>query len=531
MAQERGLAVDLEGFEREMEAQKERSRAGAKTGAASGLALDTEAIAQLQRLNVKPTDDVFKFPGRDIRATVKALWNGNNFDEHARPSTRLVGVVLDRTSFYAEMGGQVADHGRMMVSREARTAESSNGGEMRVEDVKAYGGFVLHVGRVTRGELRVGDSVTLHIDNQRRNAIASNHTSTHLLNLALREALGAAADQRGSLVAPDRLRFDFANSGPVTPEELDQTERRVRELIDQDLPVHADLAPLVEARNIAGLRAVFGEAYPDPVRVVSVGAKIEDLLADPENERWATLSIEFCGGTHLMTTGEARAFALISEEGIAKGIRRITALTGVPAQAAIAAADALDRELKDLERLSAASLRSALPEFQARLDEITIPAPRKNALRAGVTLLQEKLKTAQKSADAEAAREASRAASVLAESAERSLDPCFVSTIELGADRKALQTALITIANRVPRTPVLLISPDEASGQAAIVAASPKDTVAKGLKAGDWVRHTAEVMGGKGGGRPDAAQGAGPNLAKLREALSEARRFALEKLV
>ncbi len=531
MAQERGLAVDLEGFEKEMEAQKERSRAGAKTGAAAGIALDTEAIAQLQRLNVKPTDDSFKFPGRDIRATVRAVWNGNNFDEHARPSTRLVGVVLDRTSFYAEMGGQVADHGRMMVSREARTAESSNGGEMKVDDVKAYGGFVLHVGRVTRGEIRVGDSVTLHIDNNHRHAVAANHTSTHLLNLALREALGSTADQRGSLVAPGRLRFDFANSGPVTPEQLDQTERRVKQLIEQDLPVHADLAPLVEAKGIAGLRAVFGEAYPDPVRVVSVGTKVEDLLADPENDRWATMSIEFCGGTHLSSTGEAKAFALISEEGIAKGIRRVTALTGVPAQAAIAAADALDKDLKDLARLAPDSLRTALPEFQSRLDEMTIPAPRKNTLRAGIAALQDKLKAAQKAADAETAKEAARAAQVLADSAERSLDPCFVSTIELGADRKALQTALITIANRVPRTPVLLISPDPASGQAAIVAASPKDTVAKGLKAGDWVRHTAQVMGGKGGGRPDAAQGAGPDLTKLKDALTEARRFALDKLL
>ena len=530
MAHERGLTVDIAGFEAEMEAQKQRSRAGAKGGGEGGITLGTEQIAQLQRLNVQPTDDSFKFPGRDIRGTVKAIWNGHNFDEHTGHTTKPIGIVLDRTSFYAEMGGQQADHGRLMVSREARTADTSHGGELKVEDVQTFGGYVVHIGRVVRGELRVGDSVTCHIENQRRHQIAANHTATHLLNLGLREALGHGADQRGSLVAQDRLRFDFANSGPVTPEQLAEAEQRVRGAIEADLPVRTDRAPLEAAKSINGLRAVFGEAYPDPVRVVAIGAGVDELLANPGDDRWATLSVEFCGGTHLGSTGEAGAFALVSEEGIAKGIRRITAFTGVPAKAAIAAAEALEGDLAELEHAPTTSLKQGLAEFQQRLDEMTVPAARRHAIRGRMGALQDKLKAAAKAAAAAAAAEAARAGEQLAEAAERTLDPCFVSTIELGSDRGALTAALKTIALRVPRTPVLLISPDEDAGQAAIMAAAPKNANEKGLKAGDWVRTTAQVMGGKGGGRPDAAQGAGPDLSKLRDAIDEAKRFALEKL-
>ncbi|MEM1184998.1 MAG: alanine--tRNA ligase [Planctomycetota bacterium] len=530
MAQERGLTVDIAGFEAEMEAQKQRSRAGAKGGGEGGLTLRADEIARLRRMNVQPTDDSFKFPGRDIRGVVKAIWNGQNFDEHTPGTAKPMGIILDRTSFYAEMGGQQADHGRLMVSRETRSAETSHGGEFKVEDVQVFGGFVMHVGRVVRGELRVGDSVTCHIENQRRHAIEANHTATHLLNLGLREALGHGADQKGSLVAPDRLRFDFSNSGPVAPAEIATAEEIVKRAIEADLKVYTDLAPLEGAKAVNGLRAVFGETYPDPVRVVSVGAPIADLLANPGDERWPTMSIEFCGGTHLESMGKAGAFAIVSEEGIAKGIRRITALTGVPAQAAIAAADALDKDLAELERTPLTSLKKAIAEFQTRLDEMTLPAPRRHAIRERLGGVQEKLKAAAKEAAAAAAKEAARAGEVLADAAERSLDPCFVSTIELGSDRGALTAALKTIALRVPRIPVLLISPDEDAGQAAIMAAAPKNANEKGLKAGDWVRATAQVMGGKGGGRPDAAQGAGPDLSQLKPALAEAKRFAIEKL-
>ncbi len=536
MAEERGLEVDEAGFEAEMEAQKQRSRLGAKQGGGEGLGLDAEAIAKLRSLKVSETDDSHKFHGRDVVAKVRAIWNGHNFDEHADSDTaglHRVGIVLDKTNFYAEMGGQIADTGTMRLSRETRTGNPStnpHGGEFRVDDVRSFGGYVLHIGRIHRGELRVGDDVTLHLDGQRRLSVASNHTATHLVNLALREVLGGTVDQKGSMVADDRLRFDFTQSGAVTPEQLGEAEAIVRKAIKDDLPVHADLAPLEKAREISGLRAVFGEVYPDPVRVVSIGASVDDLLADPGNEKWANLSVEFCGGTHLVRTGEAREFALTQEEAVAKGIRRVVALTGGAAMAAHAAADQLAERIGKAAKLSGEDLKSEQAELATQIDELTLPASRKAELRAELGGLAEAIKRAEKAAAADRAKDAARQASVLADSAESAQEPYCITTIELGSDRGALQAAMKTITDRVPRKAVMLLSPDEGSGKVAVVATVPKDLQGR-LKAGDWVRHTVGVMGGKGGGKPDSAQGAGSDLGKVREAVREAQSFAGQKLL
>lgn len=536
MAEERGLEVDEAGFEAEMEAQKQRSRLGAKQGGGEGLGLDAEAIAKLRSLKVSETDDSHKFHGRDVVAKVRAIWNGHNFDEHADSDTaglHRVGIVLDKTNFYAEMGGQIADTGTMRLSRETRTGNPStnpHGGEFRVDDVRSFGGYVLHIGRIHRGELRVGDDVTLHLDGQRRLSVASNHTATHLVNLALREVLGGTVDQKGSMVADDRLRFDFTQSGAVTPEQLGEAEAIVRKAIKDDLPVHADLAPLEKAREISGLRAVFGEVYPDPVRVVSIGASVDDLLADPGNEKWANLSVEFCGGTHLVRTGEAREFALTQEEAVAKGIRRVVALTGGAAMAAHAAADQLGERIGKAAKLSGEDLKSEQAELATQIDELTLPAARKAELRAELGGLAEAIKRAEKAAAADRAKDAARQASVLADSAESAQEPYCITTIDLGSDRGALQAAMKTITDRVPRKAVMLLSPDEGSGKVAVVATVPKDLQGR-LKAGDWVRHTVGVMGGKGGGKPDSAQGAGSDLGKVREAVREAQSFAGQKLL
>jgi alanyl-tRNA synthetase len=531
MAEERGLSVDASGFEAEMDKQKERSRAGAKGGGEGGLILDGDAIARLRALKVKETDDSHKFVPREIRATVRAIWNGSNFDEHATVDTagmHPVGVLLDRTNFYAEMGGQVGDTGRMTVSRESKNGARPGGGEFRVEDARSHGGYVLHVGRMRRGEIRVGDDVTLHLDGPRRHAIASNHTATHLLNLALRRVLGEGVDQRGSLVAEDRLRFDFTQNGAVPAEQLGEAEAIVRQLIEEDLSVHADLAPLEAARRISGLRAVFGEAYPDPVRVVSIGARVEDLLKDPGLDSWKKLSVEFCGGTHLMSTGEARSFALVQEEAVAKGIRRVVALTGGAAMAAHAAADQLEARIREGDRLSGETLRVEHQELLVQLDGLTLPAARKAALRARLGEMGDRIKHSEKEAAARRAGEAAREAAVLADAAERAGEPFFVSTIEVGSDRGALQAAINAVAQRVPRKAVMLLSPD--ADKVSVMAVSPKELQAK-LKAGDWVREVTATMGGKGGGRPDAAQGAGADASKLKDAVKTARVFAGERLL
>ena len=528
MAEERGLTVDVDGFEKCMAEQKERSRGAQSSGPGETETLDPEALARLKRLNVKPTDDGNKFNARDLRATVKAIWSGHNFDEHATATSnvaRRVGLIFDKTNHYAEMGGQVTDHGRALVSHERKVGGHNHGGEFKIEDVRAFGGYAVHFGRVVRGEIRVGDDVQLHIENQRRGQVAANHTATHLLNLGLRRVLGEGVEQKGSLVETDRLRFDFSHNKPVSPDELGLVEQIVAERIEQDLEVFADLAPLYVAKGIKGLRAVFGETYPDPVRVVSVGVPIQTLLDDPDNAEWAEYSVEFCGGTHVAKTGEAKAFALISETGIAKGIRRVEALTGVPAIAAHAAADDAEQRLADAARLDASELAGEASAIAAELDQLALPVARKADLRAKLSDLQDRVKEAAKAAARAKAAEAATLAKQIAASNAASSEPVIVAELDTGGDRAALQAAMKTIQSSCPGKAILLASvdPDGEKPGVALLAAVPPELVKLGLKAGDWIRETAAVLGGRGGGRPEQAQGGGPEIDKLGEALRTAR--------
>ena len=530
MAEERGLTVDVDGFHTAMAEQREQSRAGAKGSVEAGLALDADAIAKLQSLKVKPTDDVDKFHGREVRARVRAIWNGNDFDEHAQASGRPVpvGVVLDVTNFYAEMGGQQADHGRMFVSKEAKTSvrDEHRGGEFRVEGVKAYGGYVLHTGRVVRGELRVGDEVTLNLDNERRLNLAANHTTTHLFNYALREVVGGDSppEQRGSMVAPDRLRFDFDASGPIAPADLGRMETIVRQVIEQDHPVYADLVPQDKALEINGLRAVFGEKYPNPVRVVSIGAPVDKLVADPKNGDWMEYSIELCGGTHLATTAQAESFAIVHEEGVAKGIRRIVALTRQEARKAIAQANALDSELREATKLPDDALEPEIARLSRHIDEATMPVARKDELRTKLATLQERAKHARKALAQQASKKALQQAKALSQSTGDG-NP-VVAIIDAMGDRGAMQAALSEIRKNLPDSPIMLLSLDP-ENKVALLADVPQSAISRGLKAGDWIRDVAQIVGGKGGGKPNQAQGGGPEGANIRAAADKAQDVAL----
>jgi alanyl-tRNA synthetase len=533
MAEERGLTVDVAGFERAMEAQRERSRAGSKFGAADdALRLEPDALARLAALGVRATDDGPKYAEADTRATVRAIWNGRNFDEHADASStglHRIGIVLDRTAFYAESGGQAADTGRLLVLNEhRRDASSHRQSELRVEHVQRFGEFVLHVGRLVKGTIRVGEEVECRVDRRRREAVAANHTATHLLNLGLRQALGEGVDQKGSLVDHERLRFDFSHGAPLTEAQAAQVERTVRDRIERDLPIDAREAPLYLAKSIRNVRAVFGEAYPDPVRVVSIGASVEDLLASPDRERWEDVSIEFCGGTHLASTGAAGAFAIVQETGVAKGIRRIEALTGVPAQAALAAAADLDGRISAADRLSDAELSGALSELGAGIDQMTLSVSDRTRLRGRLAGLQERAKSATKHAAKLASQRAVAEARQLAESARTDLRPILVGRVEAGDDRGALQAALKLITDELPTTAVLLASASE--DKVSIIAQVPQALIDRGLKAGDWVRAAAEVCGGKGGGKPNQAQGGGTEPGKIREALRAAEQHAWGQL-
>ncbi|CAN5676834.1 alanine--tRNA ligase [soil metagenome] len=533
MAEERGLRVDMAGFERLMEAAKAKARAASKFGGAEGMTLPPDAIARLKGMGIAPTEDADKFHGREMRATIKAIWNGVSFDDGANTSTsgmHQVGLIVDRTNFYAEMGGQVADHGRISAPRAVKQNEDVQAaGDFKVEDVQAFAGYVVHIGRMTHHEMKVGDTVMLHVDSGRRHAVAANHTATHLLNLALRATLGSGVEQRGSMVAPDRLRFDFAHGKPVAPEEIAKLDADVGAMVKGALPVFAEVVPLEHGKKVQGVRAVFGEAYPDPVRVVSIGRHAADLIGETDADKAARTSAEFCGGTHAHSTKDIESFAIVAEEAVAKGIRRLVAITGVPARAAHQGGEMLLQRVQAAESLSGPDLAAEVKQILADVDQLTLPLTSKHRVRGAVATLQEKLKSAGKQASAAKAQEVVALARALADKPEYEVASTIVATIDAGSDREALAAAMNTVRAKLPRAGVLLVSPDLIENKLSIVAAVPETLIKRGLNAGDWVKAAATASGGKGGGKPDLAQ-AGGDPAKLKEALQAAKQYAFSKV-
>ncbi|MGQ0627733.1 MAG: alanine--tRNA ligase [Phycisphaerales bacterium] len=538
MAEERGLRVDTAGFEKLMDAAREKARAGGKFGVEQlELALSTDAVAKLRHMGVSPTADLDKFHGRDIRAVVKAIYNGTSFDQHVDTSiagVKPVAIVLDRTNFYAEMGGQAGDGGRMVVTREQRSARDeenalATGGEFKVEDTRVSGGYVIHIGRVSRREIRVGDEVQLTLDHSRRGAVASNHTATHLLNLALADTLGPEVNQKGSMVAPDRFRFDFTHGKPVSPEEIAQVETSMRTAVRADLTVYAEAAPLDVARRITRLRAVFGEAYPDPVRVVCIGRPIAAALAGEVNKSGFETSIEFCGGTHVEKTGAIGDVALLVEEAVAKGVRRLTGVTGVAARAAIEAGEHLAQRVKGAAALTGDRMIAEVVGLVQELEQLAMPLSAKQRLRAEVSGLQDRVKQAQKQAAAGRAEQVVATARSIAASPEYDQGSFIVTTIEAGADREALTAALNAVRAARPRSAVMLISTDAQENKLTIIAGVPEGIIKRGLNAGDWVKAAGAPINGRGGGKPDLAQGGGTDITKVREVIAAAKAHAFAK--
>jgi len=429
-------------------------------------------------------------------------------------------VVLDQTSFYAEAGGQIYDTGVLLGAGDMPVLE--------IQNVQCFAGYVLHIGRLC-GPLRVGDHLTLQVDVVRRAPIMSNHTSTHVLNFALRSVLGDGVDQRGSLVDPEKLRFDFSHGRPLTLSEVEATERLCSSLIDQALPVYRAAVALALARSIRGVRAVFGETYPDPVTVVSIGRPISELIADPDNPEWYRYSIEFCGGTHLGNTKEAGSFLIASEHGIAKGIRRIVAWTGEAARKASDLGEELAARIQEQARVCRAS-GSALEQLQREvsalgvtIESAAISLTKRAALLASLEKLSAELAALRKDVAGTAVSHAELVAQKGLECGRR----VFVEVFEVGADRRALSQAVLAIREKVPDSAVMGFSRD--SSQLFVVANVSK-SLSSAISAAEWAKEIAVLCKGKGGGKPEAAQASGSDLGKWDDALILASEYALQKL-
>ncbi|MFO8142530.1 MAG: alanine--tRNA ligase [Marinobacter sp.] len=456
IARERGLTLDYQGYEKAMGSQRERARAASKFGIdynAAGITIEGKT----------------EFTGYD------------HIDGHERIRTVLVRgeersaeagdecvVVLERTPFYAESGGQVGDTGLLTWS----------GGRFKVTDTRKEGDNHLHVGTLIEGELFSGLEVDARIDHARRERTKRNHSATHLLHAALRNVLGEHVSQKGSLVDPDKLRFDFSHFEPVTVEQLKEIERQVNEQILENTPVQIDVTDMDAAKE-QGAMALFGEKYGDVVRVLSMGA-----------DRY---SVELCGGTHVSRTGDIGMMHITSESGISSGVRRIEAVTGF---GALEWVDETERTLRDTARLVRATRETVVDKVQQALD---------------------RSRQLEKEMDALKAKLASSAGSDLAGSAVEVAGLKVVAAKLEGADRKALMETADQLKNKLGEGVVVLATVED--GKVTLVAGVTKSATGK-LKAGDLMKHLCAQVDGKGGGRPDMAQGGGNDPSKLADALA-----------
>ena len=472
MVEEQGMTVDQDAFKALMEEQKVRARKA------------REALGDLGWAGVEFGKDVpeTEFVGYDHTtfqgAKVVALVVENEQAEEIMPGVEAI-VVLDKTPFYAEMGGQVADHGVI-------TAE---GVSFVVTDVqKNKGGKYMHTGKLTEGVLKLGDAVTASIDVSRRKAIMRAHSATHLLDKALRTVLGDHVHQAGSLVEPDRVRFDFTHFSAMTAEELAQVSAMVNEAVMEGYDIHTDVLPIEEAKQ-RGAIALFGEKYGDTVRVVDMGEGY---------------SVEFCGGTHLDNTAKVGVFHIGSEFSVASGVRRIEATTGKVSLDLMNRNQAMLFEVASVLKTKPADLREKAESTMGEIKRLN--------------QLVEKYK----------AKEAAGEVDRILFSAREMGGLKIITTLVAEADAAKLRQMGDTVRSKADDVVAVLTCVND--GKINLLAACGKDAVAKGIKAGDIIKTIAPICGGKGGGKPDTAMGGGSDVTKLDDALAAVDNFVAEKL-
>ncbi|WP_286796565.1 alanine--tRNA ligase [Psychrobacter sp. UBA6291] len=475
ITRERGIVIDEAEFDEHMQAQRERARDAGKFD------VDYSSVIQVDN----PTTFVGYEQLEEDGVTIHALYQDGNLAESLAEGMEGV-IVLDRTPFYAEGGGQVGELG------EIRTAT----GVFEVQDTKKSGQAIIHYGVVTMGEINAQQTADAQVLSSIRAASAKNHSATHLLHAALREVLGDAVTQKGSLVSSEVLRFDFSYDKPVSAAEISRIERLVNEQIQANIPARIEHMSIDEAMK-QGAMALFGEKYGNDVRVLTMGT---DSIVDGQRKPF---SIELCGGLHVQHTGDIGVLKITSESGIAAGIRRIEAVTGMNA---IKNMQQSEQQLSEL----AAQLKVKRPEVAQRVRTM---ADKQRDLEKQLERLEQKIASAQ-------------AANLLDDVQTIAGTSVLISTLS-GVDGKSIRTLIDDVKSKLPYSVIVLIGDkDEQLALAASVDKSLTDRV----KAGDIIRHLASELGGKGGGKPDYAQGGAPKSANTNAVISALSAWVAEKL-
>ena len=539
MAEEKGMTLDKDGFQAKMDEEAALSKAAhdAKMAGDSGkdMRLVAEQTSYLVGHGVTATDDSAKYSwDMDLDGCiVKALFIGRNETEDKLgfvPTISVehgaVGIILDKSSYYAESGGQTFDTGSI---------KTESGAVIKIKNVQSYGPYVLHIGEVESGSCSVGDVASCCVDYIRRLPIASNHTMTHVLNYALKDVLitqlekstgqksTQSIDQKGSLVDETKLRFDFSWNGPLTVEQLSAIEKICTERIEKEVPVEAYVAPLEGAQKISSLRAVFGEKYPDPVRVVAVAnTPITDMLSNPQDAQWNEYSVEFCGGTHLVNTKQAEAFILLSEEGIAKGIRRVVGVTMNGAKAAIQLANEFEEKLHVASIKYGDALEIEVKHLGAELNTLQISAVKKSEFRDRIANFAKQVIAYKKEKVAEMATEVVEKA--VAEASTTSSNKVVIR-FDFGTDGKVAKTIITAYGKKVQDKALLIISADMEDDKCLVVAYAPKG-MSPSIDCKAWVMATIEGTDGKGGGKEDSANFQVPGAAHADSLFEKAMQYS-----
>ncbi|MDA9006751.1 alanine--tRNA ligase [Litoricola sp.] len=464
IARERDLELDIEGFEKAMDEQREKSRQG------SSFAVEGQV-----RFDLDGSTEFLGYTHLDASAVVVALAkDGEQVDALAAGDSGI--VVLNQTPFYAESGGQQGDRGSL----------TSANGSYQVMGTKKFGSHFGHEGKLGLGELKVGDTVNARVEGPRRQATALNHSATHLLHAALRTVLGDHVTQKGSLVTHERTRFDFSHPQPVTAEELIAIESMVNREIRQNEVVETSVMPIEEAKA-AGAMALFGEKYDDEVRVLSMG----------------DFSVELCGGTHVARTGDIGLFKILSEGGVASGVRRVEAVTGEGALEQVVALEAtLDQ--------AAALLKTGADSIVSKIEQMT-----------------ERLKATEREVDAIKMKLATQAGGDLLDDVVDVCGvQCLVASLD-GQDPKTLRDTLDRVKNRLSQGVVVLATVRD---EKVNLIAGVTDNLTDRVKAGDLIGFVAAQVGGRGGGRADMAQAGGTEPASLPDAMKSVAAWLEEQL-
>lgn len=461
IARERDLSIDEAGFEKEMAAQRQRAREAGK------FAVDYNSIVKVE--------DETEFSGYDAtegQGQIIAIYkDGTLVDEVTEGDEAL--IVLNQTPFYAESGGQIGDTGIF----------KNETGIFEVQDTKKSGNAFVHQGIVTMGNLKVTQNVEATVKAELRAATARNHSATHLLHAALRQILGSHVQQKGSLVASDILRFDFANDQPVTFEQLQQIERLVNAEVIANTAVTTELLD-IETAKTKGAMMLFGEKYGSEVRVLSMGSIIEEK----------NFSVELCGGIHVKRTGDIGLFKITSESGVAAGIRRIEAVTGTKALELVQKADS---DIHQINSLLKAQKDQTVERVQTAVENVS-------ALQKQIEQLNQKL------ANFQAAELLSQVQTVAGRST-------LITTVQ-GMDAKSLRNLHDSTKSKLDHAVIVLAGVD--GDKVSLIASVAKDFTSS-IKAGDIIKHLATELGGKGGGKPDLAQGGAPLNEKFEQVMAD----------